>query len=84
MLLDGLKFVKNAHIEKEGVVFIIRHYDTPIFQFDTKTEKAHALMDCSVTSNKQIRYAIEFFCVNPKNLTQENNPEKWSYSGERT
>ena len=80
MLLDGLKFVKNAHIEKKGAVFIIRHYDTPIFQFDTKTDKAEALTNCSITSNKQIRYAIDFFCVKPENLTKTEHSEKWGFS----
>lgn len=78
-----LKLVKKASIEKQGHVIKIRHYDTIIFAYDTKSENCYQLKNCSVTSNRQIQYAIEFF--KPSGIFRtELNPEKWSFSGDRT
>ena len=79
-----LKLVKNAHLEHDGNFLKVVHYGTEIFSYNMKTQKATCLKDCSMTSNRQIRHAIDFFNVNPKDMTITENSEKWGYSGEIT
>ncbi len=75
----SLKMVKGADLESKGDFFTIRHYDTEIFTYDKTTKKAHILLNCSVTSNKQIKRAIEFFDVDNDNVIIKENKEKWGY-----
>jgi len=76
-----LKLVKNAHLEKLGDVFAIRHYDTIIFTYNEKTHIATSVQDCSVTSNKQIRFANNFY--RPVEIISSKSPAgKWGFSGE--
>lgn len=77
-----LKLVKKAHLETNGIVSQIRHYDTIIFLYNQDTKIASCLMNCSVTSNKQIKYAIEFF--RPEKVNEKLNEDKWGFSGDRT
>ena len=79
-----LKLVKNAHLENNVSenTMSIKHYETIIFKIHTVSKIAECLKNCSVTSNKQIKYAIEFF--NPVELIETENPLKWGYSGELT
>ena len=79
----SLKLVKNAHLENDDSdknILKIRHYETVIFVIHTVDSEAIVLKDCSVTSNKQIRYAIEFF--KPTKIQENFVMEKWQYSGE--
>ncbi len=80
-LMDGLKFVKNAHIEKIYGLFAIRHYKTVIFIYNPSTEKAEILKNCSRTSDRQIKYAVEFFCVKDENLKSVQCDPKWNFKG---
>ncbi len=75
-----LKLVKGANLESNDGIFTINHYDTEIFTYDRTTKKAHILLNCSVTSNKQIKRAIDFFDVDNDNVIIKENKEKWGYS----
>jgi len=77
-----VKLVKNAHLENQDGVFKIVHYDTVIFEYNAVSKRAWALMDCSMTSNRQIKFAERFF--KPTIVKRDNNPDKWGYSGEIT
>lgn len=76
----SLKLVKNAHIENNGDLLEIRHYETVIFSMDINTKKAIVKKDLSMTSNKQIKFAISEF--NPSEITEIKPDQKWAYSGE--
>jgi hypothetical protein len=80
----SLKLVKNAHLETDhnANTISIKHYETIIFSVHNGSRIATILKNCSVTSNKQIRYAIEFF--KPVEIIETLNAEKWSFSGELT
>ena len=59
----GLKMVKNASIFQEHGVYFIRHYSTIIFAYNPQNKLCEANWHCSVTSDRQIRSAIQFFSI---------------------
>lgn len=73
----SLKMVKQSVLRMDGDKQIITHYEIDIFVYDTQTRKAECLKNCSMTSNRMIQRAIEFF--NPVEVI-EKHAEKWSYS----
>ncbi len=79
----NLKLVKRATIHNESGVFIIQHYGTKIFEYNQDNDEAWAYLNCSLTSNKQIKYALDFFSVDPDKVKIKYSP-KWAFSGERT
>lgn len=74
-----LKMVKRAVLKNDNGVFIIEHYDTKIFEYNPKNKEAWCLLNCSVTSNKQIYAAIEFFGLKASEVKADLNKEKWGY-----
>lgn len=76
--MTGLKMVKGAHLTRSDGLNTIEHYDTVIFTYDESTGRAWCLKNCSMTSNRQIRFAIAWF--QPKETKEELNSEKWEYS----
>ena len=81
---QGLKMVKNAVIFQEHGIFFIRHYSTIIFAHNPKTGLTECNFNCSQTSNRQIRSAIDFFNVESENIVDVSDGSKWAYSGEFT
>jgi len=81
----AFKMVKNATLFNSDGFYYIQHYDTKIFEYNQKTKEVWLLLNCSRTSNRQIKNALNFFGLNgtEKNVKIEYAP-KWSYSGERT
>jgi len=79
----SLKLVKRAVLQNnvEENTISIQHYDTIIFKINTVSKEATALKNCSMTSNRQIKHAIEFF--KPVKVTETLNDIKWGFSGER-
>ena len=76
-----LKMVKNAMIfSKNGIVYI-KHYDTIIFAYDSKNGICEADLDCSSTSNRQIRFALDHFGIPPASVINIHDGSKWNYSG---
>ena len=82
--ITGLKMVKNANIFSENGVYFIRHYSTIIFAYDPRNHACEAKMNCSTTSNRQIRNALNFFGIDNRQVKDTSNGSKWAYSGERS
>lgn len=82
--VEGLKMVKNAAIFQERSIYFIRHYATIIFAYNPKSGLCEVNMNCSQTSNRQIRSALEFFNVESDNIVDVSDGSKWAYSGEFT
>lgn len=76
--MTELRLVKNALLIKEFSVIQVKHYDTIIYSYDPKTQKAWYLKNCSLTSNRQIKYANDFF--KPISFKEDFFKEKWGYS----
>ena len=79
----GLKMVKNASIFQERGVFFIRHYSTIIFAHNPKSGLCEANWNCSMTSDRQIRAAIQFFNIASDKVVNVSDGTKWQYSGDR-
>jgi len=79
----NLKLVKRASIHNEAGVFVIQHYGTKIFEYNPENKEAWAYLNCSLTSNKQIKYAIDFFSLDAEKVKIKYSP-KWAFSGVRT
>jgi hypothetical protein len=75
-LSKGVKSVYDC-MGKDNV-FSLVHYDTTIFTYNETTKKAWTLQNCSMTSNKQIKRAVEWF--KPLEIERINNPIKWGFS----
>ena len=82
--IQGLKMVKNAVIFQERSIYFIRHYETIIFAHNPKTGLTECNWNCSMTSNRQIRSALQFFNVDDENIVNVSDGSKWAYSGEFT
>lgn len=82
--VEGLKMVKNASIFQERGIFFIRHYKTIIFAHNPKSGLTEVNLNCSQTSNRQIRTALAFFNIDADNVIDVSDGSKWAYSGEFT
>lgn len=79
----GLKMVKGANIFKENGTYFIRHYETIIFAYNEDSRLAEINWHCSMTSDRQIRSAIQFFGIDEKNIIDvSDGSQKWRYSGD--
>jgi len=79
----GLKLVKNATVFSENGVIFCRHYDTIIFAFNPQTREAQARFNCSATSNRQIKFCLDFFDLDKSTVTDMQKIEgysNWAYS----
>ena len=77
-----LKMVKGASIfSKDGIIYII-HYNTVIFAFDSINNVCEADLDCSMTSNRQINFALEHFGIVKASVINTHEGSKWNYSGD--
>lgn len=73
--------VKNSILRNnDDNLIIIQHYETDIFIYNPVTKETKVKLNCSVTSNKMIYRALEFF--NVSKYQDINEESKWSYSGE--
>ncbi len=77
--MTDLKLVKSAVLKHENGVFFIEHYDTKIFEYNPENKEAWCVLNCSKTSNTQIKMAIEFFSLDVENVTVKYNAKKWGY-----
>ncbi len=78
--LNDLKFVKKAFLKNQDDKIIIQHYQIDIFIYDPITKKAIDDLNCSNTSNRMIKRAIEFFNVKSENIKDIHIGSKWNYS----
>ena len=56
-----LKFVKDSELKITDNVLSIKHKDTVICWFNLDSKKSEIIKGLSPTSNKMIKYFIEFF-----------------------
>ncbi len=78
--------VKKAVLLNDQGFYIIEHRETKIFEYNQETKEVWLLLNCSRTSNRQIKYALDFWGLDgtEKNVKIKLNIPKWSFSGERT
>lgn len=73
--MKSLKFVKDSNLEIFGNnVLSIKHIDTTICSIDMTTKKANIIKGLSPTSDRMIKYFIEFF--DPIEITNLNKDFK--------
>ena len=78
---SSLRMVKGASVfSREGIFYII-HYSTVIFAYDSINNICEADLDCSMTSNRQIRFALDHFGIVKASVINTHEGEKWNYSG---
>lgn len=72
--MSQLKLVKKAALISEGDLIKVQHYDTIIATYNKQTGIANVLSGLSPTSNRQIKYFIEF--VKPQRVVNDNEDFK--------
>jgi len=78
--LTEIKTVKQASVyNSHGIVFC-RHYDTIIFAYDQKNKVCEIRKDCSMTSNRQLRYMLDFYNLDWDDCKNINKGSKWAFS----
>ena len=76
-----LTMVKNASIFCQDGIIFIKHYRTIIFAYDSKSKRCEVDYDCSQTSNRQIRYALNHFGISQASVINVHEGSKMNYSG---
>ena len=78
---SSMDLVKNASVFiKDGIVYI-KHYNTIIFAYDQQNNICECDFDCSMTSNRQINFALSHFGINRDMVINTHQGEKWNHSG---
>lgn len=78
---SDLTLVKNASVFSKNGIIYIKHYNTIIFAYDSKTKRCEADYDCSMTSNRQIRYALDHFSIDSESVINTHDGSKMDHSG---
>ncbi len=78
---SDLKLVKNASMFSKNGIIYIKHYNTIIFAYDSKKNITEADYDCSPTSNRQIRYALDHFNIDRDSVINTHEGSKMDHSG---
>lgn len=78
---EDLQLVKNASIFVQKGVIYIRHYQTIIFAYDPVSKRCECDLDCSPTSNRQIRFALRHFGIVEASVINVHDGSKMNYSG---
>ncbi len=79
--VSGIKLVKKATVFQKDGVYFAKHYDTIIFAHDTNTGRTEIDKNCSMTSNRQIRYCLDFFNIDEETTIDIHEGSKWNHSG---
>ncbi len=78
---SDLTLVKNASVFSKNGIIYIKHYNTIIFAYDSKTKRCEADFKCSMTSDRQIRYALNHFGIEEASVINVHDGSKWDHSG---
>ena len=78
---NTLELVKNAFLYYDKGVFYIRHYSTVIFAYDSKSKICEINYGCSLTSNRQVNYALDYFGILFAAAIDVHKGRKMNYSG---
>ena len=80
-LNSDMQMVKNASMFTLKGVTYIKHYSTIIFAHDANKGITEADFNCSMTSNRQIRYALNYFGIPEASVINTHEGSKMNYSG---
>ena len=75
--IKDIKTVKNAKIYQSGNIIYCQHYKTVIFAYDGIT--CEIQKDLSLTSNRQIKFLIEAYGIDPKSVQNVSKYNKWEF-----
>ncbi len=79
---SDLQLVKGASVFIKDKIVYIKHYDTIIFAHDIEKGITEADFDCSMTSNKQINYALNHFNIIRASVINTHEGSKYNYHGD--
>jgi len=79
--VSGIKLVKEASVFQQNGIYFAVHYGKVIFAYDPKSNKVEADLNCSQTSNRQIRYCLRFFNLDESKIINVHVGSNWNYSG---
>lgn len=79
--VNGIQLVKNATVFQKDGVYFAQHYQTIIFAYDPRSGRVEIDKNCSLTSNRQIKYCLEFFNLDESKAIDVHEGSKWNYSG---
>ena len=77
--IKDVKTVKNAKIFFSNGIVFCQHYETIIFAFDMNNKICEIQKDLSMTSNRQIKFLIEAYGIDPKSVQNVSKFNKWEF-----
>ena len=77
--IKNIKTVKNAKIYSSNGILYCQHYDTIIFAHDPKNKICEIQKNVSMTSNRQIKFLIEAYGIDPKSVQNVSKFNKWEF-----
>ena len=77
--IKDVKTVKNAKIFFSNGIVFCQHYQEIIFAFDMNNKICEIQKDLSMTSNRQIKFLIEAYGIDPKSVQNVSKYNKWEF-----
>ena len=77
--IKDVKTVKNAKIFFSNGIVFCQHYQEIIFAFDMNNKICEIQKDLSLTSNRQIKFLIEAYGIDPKSVQNVSRYNKWEF-----
>ena len=77
--IKDVKTVKNAKIFFSNGIVFCQHYQEIIFAFDMNNKICEIQKDLSMTSNRQIKFLIEAYGIDPKSVQNVSRYNKWEF-----
>ena len=77
--IKDVKTVKNAKVFfSKGIVFC-QHYQEIIFAYDMNNKICEIQKDLSMTSNRQIKFLIDAYGIDPESVQNVSKYNKWEF-----
>ena len=77
--IKDVKTVKNAKIFFSNGIVFCQHYQEIIFAFDMNNKICEIQKDLSMTSNRQIKFLIEAYDIQPELIKNVSRFNKWEF-----
>ena len=77
--ITDIKTVKNAKIYHYNGIVYCQHYDTIILAYDHENKICEIQKDLSLTSNRQIKFLIEAYDIQPELIKNVSRYNKWEF-----
>ena len=77
--IKDIKTVKNAKIYQSDNIIYCQHYDTIILAYDHENKICEIQKDLSLTSNRQIKFLIEAYDIQPELIKNVSRFNKWEF-----